>query len=1254
MLAKLERKENQELLRKLAKDIDKKTAIEIAMELKKGDKGEPGYTPVKGKDYFTEEELGKIAAFVKDGLKEEVTPVKGRDYFDGEDGRHADESKMIEKLRSMIPTVEEIVANVKLPEMPVFDEAILTQRIISQMPKPEFPTIEEIVNEIKKKKLLELRDIRGARLDSPQRIDMNDMRWHGGGLSNITGLITAGTNITITGSGTASDPYVINAGAGGGESLAQTLVIGNVTGGNDIIVSTGDVIKGQTDLTLQDSTGDNFYYASSSYIFQQWYNGVITDFLLQGGGTQLYSDTAIDIQSATGLYGFFGGTTPSGTLDFTALTMNRSYAFPDASGTLALTSQLPTPAALTRVDDTNVTLTLGGTPSTALLQATSLTLGWTGQLSLARGGTGANLSDPGANKLWGWDDTDNSIGFWVIGGGLSYDHATHTLSASGTPLSLEVDGTPNGDQTLLNLISGTGITLTDDGLGGVTIDASGTPISFGTVGQIPFMNAGGTDFDYSASISFNGARMLLTGAGTGQVGALHINRGDSVNQYIVLQESGASAGSAYLTFAGSNPGAMAMGALFTAGVPTSYVFTDTGGVPLVSIDEATGNFNIANLTASEIVATDGSKNLQSLAVATYPSLLELSYVKGVTSAIQTQINAKGAIAGQVWTGVHDFSGATSLSVPVSAAPTVNADGEIAFDTTVADFSTGVMRFYGNEEQGIVAMPIAQFTAPQSGYVVTYNATNDEFELAAPAGGVPTTITVANEATDTSCFIAFFTAATGDLGPKTNVNMTFNSNTGVATFASVILTTADINGGTIDGTVIGGASPAAVTSTIVVVDNITIDLNTISSTSGNLNLTPVAGSAIVLDGTISVDAGVVTGITSLGVTGTRVTAGFFVDLTVTNAIAGSITGNAATVTVANEATDTTCFIGFFTDASGSLAPKTNVNMTFNSNTGVATFASTVLTTTDINGGTIDGTIIGGASAAAGTFTTHTSNNLLAASNDVGAIGASGTAWSDLFLASGGIINWNAGNATITHSAGLLTSNVDIAVPDEAYGVGWNGSLEVPTKNATYDKIETLMANPMTTGGDIIYGGASGLPTRLANGVSEQFLGSNGSTNAPSWQYGEIWDFAIELGSDFVVTNNGTLQDVTGFTFAATAGRAYLIKVYGCMQFNNTTGKSIHALVNSGTWDNTESNYNGAYYNTSGTLTALAVTAFTSTTVAVQLTTGGSANHNYSFRVEYQANVDGSGNIKYQIANLAASAGRTSTLKAGAVMLVRRIA
>jgi len=48
----------------------------------------------------------------------------------------------------------------------------------------------------------------------------------------------------------------------------------------------------------------------------------------------------------------------------------------------------PTGQALTRTNDTNVTVTLGGTPASALLQAVSLTLGWTGSLAVGRGGTG--------------------------------------------------------------------------------------------------------------------------------------------------------------------------------------------------------------------------------------------------------------------------------------------------------------------------------------------------------------------------------------------------------------------------------------------------------------------------------------------------------------------------------------------------------------------------------------------------------------------------------------------------------------------------------------------------------------------------------------------------------------------------------------------------------------------------------------------------------------------------------------------------
>jgi hypothetical protein len=68
-----------------------------------------------------------------------------------------------------------------------------------------------------------------------------------------------------------------------------------------------------------------------------------------------------------------------------------------------------------------------------------------------------------------------------------------------------------------------------------------------------------------------------------------------------------------------------------------------------------------SLTASEILALDASKNIQSLAVATYPNLTELSYVKGVTSAIQTQIDGKLTIP--VW---QDF---TSTQVGWSSTTT---------------------------------------------------------------------------------------------------------------------------------------------------------------------------------------------------------------------------------------------------------------------------------------------------------------------------------------------------------------------------------------------------------------------------------------------------------------------------------------------------------------------------------------------------------------------------------------------------------
>ena len=76
----------------------------------------------------------------------------------------------------------------------------------------------------------------------------------------------------------------------------------------------------------------------------------------------------------------------------------------------------------------------------------------------------------------------------------------------------------------------------------------------------------------------------------------------------------------------------------------------------------TGIVNSTTLTASEITATDASKNLVSLAVATYPSLTELSYVKGVTSAIQTQI---GNLVAKATYDAHTVLYATADNTPVA-------------------------------------------------------------------------------------------------------------------------------------------------------------------------------------------------------------------------------------------------------------------------------------------------------------------------------------------------------------------------------------------------------------------------------------------------------------------------------------------------------------------------------------------------------------------------------------------------------------
>lgn len=57
------------------------------------------------------------------------------------------------------------------------------------------------------------------------------------------------------------------------------------------------------------------------------------------------------------------------------------------------------------------------------------------------------------------------------------------------------------------------------------------------------------------------------------------------------------------------------------------------------------------------------------------------------------------------------------------------------------------------------------------------------------------------------------------------------------------------------------------------------------------------------------------------------------------------------------------------------------------------------------------------------------------NDAAALGLAGTAWADLFLASGAVINFNNGNYTFTHTAGILTASGAILSAGATGGVGY---------------------------------------------------------------------------------------------------------------------------------------------------------------------------------------------------------------------------
>lgn len=176
----------------------------------------------------------------------------------------------------------------------------------------------------------------------------------------------------------------------------------------------------------------------------------------------------------------------------------------------------------------------------------------------------------------------------------------------------------------------------------------------------------------------------------------------------------------------------------------------------------------------------------------------------------------------------------------------------------------------------------------AGKIVSGTEINDEFNLIATAvatkveanAGVhtgTTTMAVVSGASSitSAAFVGPLTGnVTGNVSGNVSGNVTGNTSGTAATVTS--------------------AAQPAITSmgtlTTLQVDNININGNAITSTAGtDLTITPLAGQQVVLDGTIVVDAGVITGATS--VTSTAFVGGL------TGNVTGNTSGTAATVTTA---------------------------------------------------------------------------------------------------------------------------------------------------------------------------------------------------------------------------------------------------------------------------------------------------------------------------------------------------------------------
>lgn len=156
--------------------------------------------------------------------------------------------------------------------------------------------------------------------------------------------------------------------------------------------------------------------------------------------------------------------------------------------------------------------------------------------------------------------------------------------------------------------------------------------------------------------------------------------------------------------------------------------------------------------------------------------------------------------------------------------------------------------------------------------------------------------------------------------------------------------------------------------------------------------------------------------------------------------------------------------------------------------------------------------------------------------------SGEGWQFILETDNDFIIYNndlAANAIrIDYATNVTTFGADVIVPDEAYGSAWNGSLEVPTKNAIYDKLETIASDVLFdhyadagntgTGEDDLYSDTIAAGQLSADGqkitatYQGTFTGAAASTQQLKIYFGGTQIYASGALSIGVATNAWTAQ------------------------------------------------------------------------------------------------------------------------------------